>query len=224
MKNPKISIALKKYFSNKENRRRVAESVTKIWQDENYRERQHQSRLGNRNHLNHKHTDEAKRKMSMSRQGRKVWNKGLTKADPRVASNIANWVAPLKNGHQSAEAIERIRLFQVNNPNRKFVDTSIEIKFQEEIEKRGLKLGVDFFKQQGIENICISDFYFPKTKTIIFCDGDYWHKYPYGTKRDNEVNSFLSETDYKVFRFWENEINNNITSCVDKVFLTFNKQ
>jgi len=66
------------------------------------------------------------------------------------------------------------------------------------------------------------DFYLPKHNIIIEVDGDFWHCNPinfpnadYATQqrnvvRDKEKNEWAQLNGYKLLRFWENDINNNI--------------
>jgi hypothetical protein len=66
------------------------------------------------------------------------------------------------------------------------------------------------------------DFYIPETNIIIEVDGDFWHcnpdKFPevkystqqYNLERDKEKNKWAQDNGYKLLRFWENDINNNI--------------
>jgi len=67
------------------------------------------------------------------------------------------------------------------------------------------------------------DFYLPKYNILIEVDGDFWHsnpiKYPNGPKyitqiknseKDNQKNEWAQQNGYKLLRFWENDINNNI--------------
>jgi very-short-patch-repair endonuclease len=43
-------------------------------------------------------------------------------------------------------------------------------------------------------------------KTIIECDGDYWHNYPNGREIDNIRTKELIEKGFKIIRLWEREI------------------
>lgn len=68
------------------------------------------------------------------------------------------------------------------------------------------------------------DFYIPDSNLIIEVDGDFWHcnpkKFPepkYETQkrnliRDKEKMEWAQENGYKLLRFWEDDINNNIKS------------
>ena len=66
------------------------------------------------------------------------------------------------------------------------------------------------------------DFYLPDYNILIEVDGDFWHcnpnKFPdpkyesqkYNLERDKEKNQWANENGYKLIRFWEDDINNNI--------------
>jgi very-short-patch-repair endonuclease len=66
------------------------------------------------------------------------------------------------------------------------------------------------------------DFYLPDYNMLIEVDGDFWHchptKYPqaeYSSQqrniiRDQEKNQWAQDNGYKLLRFWEDDINNNI--------------
>jgi very-short-patch-repair endonuclease len=69
----------------------------------------------------------------------------------------------------------------------------------------------------------VYDFYLPKYNIIIEVDGDFWHTnpliYPNGPIsksqsksriRDEEKSQWAVDNGYKLLRFWENDINNNI--------------
>ncbi len=81
------------------------------------------------------------------------------------------------------------------------------------------------------------DFVFVKKKLAIFCDSHFWHGYKWeekklehksnkkfwynkierNIKRDKEVNNMLKEMGWKVIRFWEHEIKEDVGKCVTKV-------
>lgn len=75
------------------------------------------------------------------------------------------------------------------------------------------------------------DVYLPYYNILIEVDGDFWHtnplKYPNGpinkcqiknAKRDKEKTQWAVDNGYKLLRFWENDINNNIKQ-VKKILL-----
>lgn len=89
-------------------------------------------------------------------------------------------------------------------------DTTIEIKIQNYLKQ----LGIEFLTHQYIKDIehgyqC--DILIPlqlsiKQKTIIECDGNYWHNYPIGNEKDIIRTKELTEKGWRVIRLWEHEI------------------
>ena len=98
----------------------------------------------------------------------------------------------------------------------KFKNTSIELKMQAEFERHGLVEGKDFFKHFPTCGT-LTDFYFPATRTIVECDGDYWHNRPESKVRDIKQNKAFAKNKFKVFRFWEHEINSGVQACFNKI-------
>lgn len=76
-------------------------------------------------------------------------------------------------------------------------------------------------------------------KFVVFVDGEFWHGYNWEEKkhtikrnkdfwiakierniqRDCEVNTSLKRMGFKVFRFWESEVNKNLGNCLQKVLI-----
>ena len=92
------------------------------------------------------------------------------------------------------------------------------------------------------------DFVFVKAKTVVFCDGDYWHGHnwairglasletelaaysPYwrekiirNVERDKQVTGTLREQGWAVLRFWESEINTSPEVCAKTVLVSVRK-
>jgi G:T-mismatch repair DNA endonuclease (very short patch repair protein) len=100
------------------------------------------------------------------------------------------------------------------------VDTKIEVKIQNFLTQ--LKIEYFTHKYINIKHNYQCDIFIPiqegiLQKTIIECDGDYWHgnplKYPNPTKwqkeqieEDNIRTKELKEKGFRVIRLWENEI------------------
>lgn len=86
------------------------------------------------------------------------------------------------------------------------------------------------------------DIVFTKQKLVIFCDGDFWHGHNWAIRglssldeelagysefwrqkilrniqRDKENNETLAKLGWTVVRFWESDIKNNLTRCVNEV-------
>lgn len=83
------------------------------------------------------------------------------------------------------------------------------------------------------------DFIIPHKMIAIFCDGSFWHGYKkMKTKRhnfksnikfwqqkilrniarDKEVNKLLKKRGWKVLRFWDFQIINNVDKCLKKIY------
>ena len=98
------------------------------------------------------------------------------------------------------------------------------------------KKGIRYRKHYKI--IGTPDFALPKFKIAIFCDSSFWHGYKNMTtkihsfksnkefwqnkienniERDKEVNSELKKQEWTVLRFWDFQIKENLSDCVDKV-------
>ncbi len=81
------------------------------------------------------------------------------------------------------------------------------------------------------------DYVLLKQRIAIFCDSHFWHGYQWEERQsdlkqnrdfwvkkierniehDKEINKELQALGWKVLRFWEHEIENDIESCVQKV-------
>ena len=113
-------------------------------------------------------------------------------------------------------------------------NTKPERQIKEELIKRGYKEGVDFIHQYKFMNKFMCDFCFPKQKIIVEVDGDFWHanpkKYLVGSTlhkhqiksigQDKSKNAYITKVDngsWTLLRFWESDINKNVSKCVDKI-------
>ncbi len=115
---------------------------------------------------------------------------------------------------QSEIAKRKLREWNINHPNRKFVDTSIELKIENELKKRK----INYQKQVPLCKIARVDFLL-EDKIVIFADGDYWHNLSKQKDKDKRQNEILISNGYKIYRFWEHEINENVKDCVDKIMV-----
>ena len=159
--------------------------------------------------LGKKHSEETKRKISLRLLGNKYALGYKHSKETREKDSLASKGRKFSEDHK-----RKIREWHILNPNRKFRDTSIEIKVKELLNT----LGIEYISQFPLEKIAIVDFYIPSKKLAIFCDGCYWHGCPehYPNRiekleRDNFQTTKLQELGYNVSRFWEHEINNMTT-------------
>jgi len=58
---------------------------------------------------------------------------------------------------------------------------------------------------------------FLEPNIVIECDGDYWHNREDIKKKDLTKNKDLIENGYKIYRFWEHEINRSPELCINKI-------
>lgn len=75
---------------------------------------------------------------------------------------------------------------------------------------RNSKLGVKFRRQFQIDNKYIADFVCLEKRLIIEIDGGQHNDNFYDVQRT----FYLENLDFKIIRFWNNEINQNIDGCI----------
>ncbi len=95
-------------------------------------------------------------------------------------------------------------------------NTSIELLVEEQLKRWDL----EYDKHIPLCKIGNVDFFLPRHNIIIECDGDYWHNpkyFPETAQNDATKNLVWNFNGYKVFRFWEHEINKSPKKCVNKV-------
>ena len=124
---------------------------------------------------------------------------------------------------RSEETKKKIREWQVAHPNRIFKETSVEIKIELELQNRQIL----YNKQVPLCNITTVDFYLPDYNIVIQCDGCYYHScqlhYPKehtdALVRDKNQDLVLESNGFKIYRFWEHEINKSSEECINKINL-----
>jgi len=98
--------------------------------------------------------------------------------------------------------------------------SNLEKTFAKILDKLNIKYQ-QFYYAESIKSFY--DFYIPKYNLIIEVDGDFWHCNPnskfsipkYKTQKrniikDNIKNDWAIKNGYKLLRFWEDDINNNV--------------
>jgi DNA mismatch endonuclease (patch repair protein) len=165
---------------------------------------------------------ERMRKLGKSRKGLPSNRKGckLTKEQKQKSGvKPINWSDRCKQTYIKHPELKIIRSIQRLNQILPIKDTKIEKKLQNELKKRH----IIFKTHPNIDNISQPDILIPKYNTIIFADGCYWHNCPlHGngynpSPYDNGQIKLLELRGYKVFRFWEHEINESPEKCIDLV-------
>jgi DNA mismatch endonuclease (patch repair protein) len=118
-------------------------------------------------------------------------------------------------------------------------NTNPEKKLRLLLWHRGIRYRINNKKILGKPDII-----FLRKRILVFIDGDFWHGFDWGNKkdrikknreywinkierniqRDTEINFQLKEQGWTVLRFWENEINKNPETCLQKILIELNKK
>jgi len=114
-----------------------------------------------------------------------------------------------KGKKKSKEHNLKNKIWHLEHPNKKFKDTSIELKVKSLLDL----LGIKYVFQYPLGKVAITDFFIPEKNLIIFCDGCYWHGCPIHhptrnehCERDKRQTRELQNLGYKVIRLWEHDI------------------
>ena len=109
-------------------------------------------------------------------------------------------------------------------------NTGIELALRQALFARGLRYRLYYKDLPGKPDIV-----FPRHRIAVFCDSDFWHGKSWRTKkkklrsnreywiekiennirRDKDVNKNLRKRGWKVFRFWERDILENLQELVN---------
>jgi len=157
------------------------------------------------------YSKETLKKMSEVRKGQAPWCKGLTK---ETDERVAKMSKALKNNNAAKrpEVRAKIRVARLKQVFP-FKDSSIEILIQNELKRRG----IIFEKHQPVCGVCQPDIVFPGRRLAVFCDGDYWHNLPEMMRKDQRQETILRENGWRFLRFWEHQINDDVSACVDTI-------
>lgn len=121
----------------------------------------------------------------------------------------------------SPESRAKMRKWHIEHPFRFKKDTGIELKVEKELQN----LGVFYEKQTPLLGISCVDFYLPEYRIVIQCDGCYWHSCPTHypkhnitkPEKDAKKDAILAFHGFKVYRFWEHEINSSVEDCIQRI-------
>lgn len=110
-------------------------------------------------------------------------------------------------------------------------DTSIEIKIRKALWHEGIRYRKNYDNLPGRPDIAITKF-----KIAVFCDSSFWHGRNFKTKkpvetnhdywdtkirrniaRDKRVNQSLALIGWRVLRFWDIEIKQNLDGCINTI-------
>jgi very-short-patch-repair endonuclease len=143
---------------------------------------------------------------------------------------------PMFGKHQTEEwkkkRIESLLKGYVNGTikiSEVYKDTRPEILLHKALIKKGLKV----IKQFYVKGVGFIDRYLPELSLLIEVDGDYWHANPKFYKANDVMNKGLKAKEiwkfdkikkekckvlgYRMLRFWEYDIKNNLNKCLNKI-------
>ena len=135
------------------------------------------------------------------------WSKGYTKDTHSSVKKISEKMIGRKFSAKHLAALRKARLGQVL-PRK---DTTIEVIIQSKLKQ----LEIVFEKHVLLLNKYQVDILIKEL--VVECDGDYWHNFPDGLKKDRIRDKELKSAGYKVLRFWGHDIKNNSENCINKI-------
>ena len=186
--------------------KRVSKSKKKFYAIQSNRKKTSDSLLNSKKFKFSCQTPEHRKNLSIALKGKKAWNKGIPMTDiakKKLSKSIIKW------WNDNPE--KGIKIITALHAGQKVFNTSIEL-LTEKILK-GLK--IDYKKQYRFYDIdrkrwFIFDFYLPKTKTVIECNGLYWHSLPEIIKKDKIKKQALEKAGYTLIVLWEKKISEEI--------------
>lgn len=211
----KASKRLKKLFDeHPEYREKMSNKKKENWQDESYRNNQLIARKNSESYqnkgqkqketLNQTYIDHPEVKDQISKTLKQTYIN-----HPEI---IEKQRETYKKNFSTEERSNRARKAVLKSRKSQKSPSSIEKKFAKELENQNIlyiqqfvildKFKVDFLIGDNI---------------IVECDGDYWHNLPNIIEKDKIRDKILIENGFIVFRFWEHEINDNVSNCVNKL-------
>jgi len=109
----------------------------------------------------------------------------------------------------SDSVTKTLSLLAQTNKKKIYFISKIEKDFLDEIEHyitikiaRQKRIKLDIFSK-------LLDGFIEIFKIIIEIDGNYWHNYPKGQKKDYDLDDYCSRNKIKIFRIWESNLKNN---------------
>jgi very-short-patch-repair endonuclease len=168
-----------------------------------------------------------RRKLSKALKGHKVPPAVKKKIAKSLIGRYVGELNPFYGKHHTEGVKQKSRMRAIKQLiSGKFKNriTSIELKIERELRKRNIY----YKKQLPLLNRTVVDFYLPKYKVVIYCDGSFWHNSKWAEKqgvreKDRKQSKILIANGYKVFRFPEIKINKSPKKCVDKVIKYINQ-
>lgn len=185
------SFALKGRILSEETRKKIGIGNKGKKYSENVKLKMSKSQKGNKNALGHKVSKEARGKMSISHLGQ----------------------THHRHTEESKQKLREATIRQLLSNRMPIKNTKIELAIGKELKK----LNLNYERQVVLCKIGIVDFLLSNYDIIIECYGDYWHNLLERKRKDATKNLIYSFNGYKVFIFWEHEINKSPKKCINKI-------
>lgn len=185
----KLRAANARQFSAPEARAHNSEITRKLWQDPEYRQRMVLAHTGK------VVSESQRRKNSLAHKG--------MKRPPETGERIA------AAARQRWAKLSKEERFKICAPGLKLATvaartthpTSIEVIVRDLLDS----LGVRYLSEYPIGSFVV-DFYVPRRRLVIECDGEYWHSLPGVKEKDARRDIWLRERGYRVLRLSESQI------------------
>ena len=149
------------------------------------------------------------------RKGKLAWNSGLTKDTSDIlkrqaekqSKSISGINHPLYGKKHKKESLIKMSISAIRRKATLY--NTIPEKIMSNILT---EYNIPFESQYNFNNKFRCDFAIPSKKIIIECDGDYWHNLDRVKKKDRAENAYIIKCGWKILRFWEYELKNNINN------------
>lgn len=164
------------------------------------------------------HKTKSRRKMSESHKGKprseKIKKKISVKLKgKKLPEETKRKIRKTCQGEEFKTKMRNIAIQYLLSGKAKKRNTGIEEKIEKELQRRNLY----YQKQTPLCNITVADFYLPEIRTVIYCDGKYWHSLEKVKRRDINQDLILMFHGFNVYRFSEDQINKSARRCINKV-------
>ena len=224
LKRPTHSQFLKQIFWTKERKILYGNLMKEKWKDLNFRNKTNGQRnkvMKTKNY--HDNLSNAQKKRLENPENKKEFETRIKLAQsvPDYGKKIS---LGLKLAHENPKLRQKKREIALNLwQNKDFVkkvhknrNTKIERIMKSSLEDNNLEFENNIPVKLS-QYSCVPDHLNINLKMAIFDDGKYWHNKPKTIEKDKRITKELEGLGWKVLRFSDEEILNNVQSCVDEI-------
>lgn len=211
----KASERLKRLFKeHPEYKKKMSDKKKENWQDKTYRENQSIARKNSQLYQDKKYKQKETLKQTYidKPEIKKQISDTLKKTYLSEPEIIERQKKSYKERFNAEERSNRARKAVLKSRKNQKSPSSIEKKFAKELDRCNI-----FYIQQFVILERFKVDFLINDDIIVECDGDYWHNLSNIKEKDKIRDKILTENGYKVFRFWEHEINDNVSKCINRI-------